>query len=213
MLQRKGESVKTHGVRRVDIPVPAGIQCESVDIPDPSSLRIVKYPNPVLAQVCARIERPDEKLRALTERMFAIMYAAGGVGLAAPQVGLPIRLFVANPTGEPGQQERVYVNPKIVAQSGSITNDEGCLSLPGVVCKIKRHTHVTVRAEDVGGNQFQQTGEDLLARIFQHELDHLNGILIADKMSMVARLANRRAIRDLQQQYADGQSDRSQAGA
>ncbi len=169
----------------------------------PHSLSIVKYPEPILRASCKRIDRIDGDHRELAEKMFQIMYAARGVGLAAPQVGVGIRLFVANPTGQPGQDEGVYVNPEIVYHNGTEVGDEGCLSLPGVACKIRRHTHVRVRAQDLEGLVFEATGGGLLARVFQHEMDHLNGILVVDKMSLVARLSNRRALKELEEAYAD----------
>ncbi len=169
---------------------------EPVDL---AALRIVKYPDPRLRGPCRPVERFDEDLRTLTRRMFQIMYAAGGVGLAAPQVGLTLRLFVANPTAQPGQEERVYVNPEILSQEGSETNEEGCLSLPGVSSRIKRSTRVRLRAQDLEGNSFEETGEGLLARIFQHETDHINGLTVADRMSAVGRLANRRALKELEE--------------
>lgn len=165
------------------------------------SLKIVKYPDPRLRGPCVEIKQFDDGLRALAERMFEIMYVAGGVGLAAPQVGQTVRLFVANPSARPGEDERVYVNPQVLAQEGSQTAEEGCLSLPGVTCKLKRHTRVTVRAQDLAGEVFEETGEGLLARIFQHEMDHINGTLVADRMSVVGKLANRRALKDLQERY------------
>jgi len=170
--------------------------------PSQHSLRIVRYPDLILRATCERIERIDDSHRALAAGMFQIMYASHGVGLAAPQVGRRIRLFVANPTAQPGQHERVYINPEIVYQDGAEVGDEGCLSVPGVSCRIKRHTHVRLRAQDLEGKIFETTGEGLLARIFQHETDHLNGILVVDKMSSVSRLSNRRALKELEDAYA-----------
>ena len=171
----------------------------------PEPLKIIKYPHPTLRRVCAEVEHFDEELRALAGRMFQIMYASGGVGLAAPQVAVPIRLFVANPTGQPGTGERVYVNPGIVEQDGSEAAEEGCLSVPGVACRIKRHTRATIRAKDLDGKEFQETGEGLLARIFQHEMDHLNGMLIVDRMSAVGRLSHRRTLKELEEEYTGEQ--------
>jgi len=131
--------------------------------PSQHSLRIVRYPDLILRATCERIERIDDSHRALAAGMFQIMYASHGVGLAAPQVGRRIRLFVANPTAQPGQHERVYINPEIVYQDGAEVGDEGCLSVPGVSCRIKRHTHVRLRAQDLEGKIFETTGEGLLA--------------------------------------------------
>jgi len=169
---------------------------------DLASLRIVKYPDPVLKEICEPVAAFDARLRALAERMLAIMCAARGVGLAAPQVGVPIRLFVANPTGQPGgEQEGIYVNPQLVDLDGEELADEGCLSFPDVVCKVKRAARAALRAANLDGETFTQTGEGLLARVFQHETDHLDGVLLSDRMSTVARLANRRVLETLQAEY------------
>ena len=174
---------------------------ENVDI---SALSLVKYPDPVLMEVCRPVSAVDERIGRLARRMFEVMYSSRGVGLAAPQVGVPIRLFVANPSDQPGEQEGVYVNPEIVAACGSEVGEEGCLSLPMVTCKVKRATQVTVRATDLEGRPFEHSAEGLLARVFQHEMDHLNGILLSDRMSPVARLANRRTLKELREEYAAG---------
>jgi peptide deformylase len=129
--------------------------------------------------------------------MFEVMYASNGVGLAGPQVGVALRIFVCNPTLEPGD-ERVYVNPELTGQSGSLEGEEGCLSFPGIVCKVKRYARVTIRFRDLAGEPTEEVGEDLLARIFQHEYDHLVGMLLSDRMGPAARIANRRALKELE---------------
>lgn len=169
---------------------------------DLAALKIVRYPDPRLRGPCLKVEGIDDALRALTRRMFELMYVARGVGLAAPQVGLPLRLFVANPAGGPDpDQEAVYISPVVEEQSGQMIEDEGCLSLPGLNCKIKRANVVTLTATDLDGQRFRQTGEELIARIFQHETDHLNGLLIADKMSAVSKMANRRLLKELEERF------------
>jgi peptide deformylase len=165
-----------------------------------AGLRLVKYPAPVLAGRAEEVEYSAE-LRPLAARMFEIMYAAHGVGLAAPQVGLPIRMFVINTHAEPGGEELVAINPRIVATDGQAINEEGCLSVPGLTCRIKRATHVTIQALDVNGQEFTLAGEGLLARAFQHETDHLDGVLVINRMSPVARLGNRRLLKDLEEQF------------
>ena len=169
---------------------------ENIDL---SALTITRYPAGVLAQPTRLVEVFDEKLAALTRRMFELMYQAKGVGLAGTQVGLSLRLFVANPNGAPGEGEAVYVNPRILSMDGSAVGEEGCLSVPGIQVKIKRATRVTIRAQDLSGKEFEQTGEGLLARIFQHETDHLDGTLVVNRMSVVARLANRRTLKELEE--------------
>ncbi len=171
---------------------------DGVDI---QALRIVKYPDPVLRRSAGAAMPPFEGLAELAAKMCELMHAAGGVGLAAPQVGLSVRLFVANPAGPGGVEDRAFLNPEVVDRRGQLQEEEGCLSVPGVNGRIKRSALVTIRAVGLDGRSFQQTGEGLLARVFQHEMDHLDGTLIFDRMSAVARLANRRTLRDLEAEY------------
>jgi len=131
--------------------------------------------------------------------VIVVSYAAGGGGLAAPQGGGPIRLFVYNPNTRPGEGEGVCINPRIVDPTRPVVKEEGCLSLPGVTCNVKRFTRLTLRARDVAGEALEIQAEDLLAEIFQHETDHLNGMLLIDRMSPVAKLANRRTLRELEE--------------
>jgi peptide deformylase len=166
-----------------------------------SHVRILRYPDPRLREVCTPVDVVDDSVRALIDRMFELMFESKGVGLAAPQVGVTVRLFIASPTFEEDDR-RVYINPQIIAADGVQDGDEGCLSFPGIACKIKRKKHATIRALDRDGKEFEETGEDLLARIFQHENDHLDGRLLVDRMGTVARLANRRAIKDLEEAFA-----------
>ena len=170
-----------------------------------AKLHLVKYPAPVLAGRAEEVEYSEE-LRPLAARMFEIMYAAHGVGLAGPQVGLPIRIFVANTHAEPPGHELVAINPRIVASDGQVLNEEGCLSVPGLTCRIKRSAQVTIQALDINGQEYTLAGEGLLARAFQHETDHLDGVLIINRMSPVARLGNRRLLKDLEEQY-EGSAD------
>ncbi len=169
---------------------------------DLASLKVVKFPTPLLQQPSAKVEQFDDDLSALVERMFEVMYASSGVGLAAPQVGVPIRLFVYNPTGR-GDDEGVCVNPQLVAGDGAAVEEESCLSLPGVRSKVRRYARVTVRARNRRGERMELSAEGLGARIFQHEIDHLDGVLLVDRMTPVGRLANRRALKDLREQYED----------
>lgn len=171
---------------------------------DPASLKIVRYPDPQLNEVCSAVEEFGDSLRGLVARMFELMYASHGVGLAGPQVGITICLFIANPAAEPGHEtEGVYINPEIIERSGSDVSEEGCLSFPGITCKIKRAQAVTIRATNLDGKVFTQTADGLLARILQHESDHLDGILLSDRMSTVAKIANRRLLKELADEYAE----------
>ncbi len=170
---------------------------------DPDALGIVCYPDPRLTEVCTPVETVDDSVRSLLDRMFSLMFANRGVGLAAPQVGVTVRLFVASPTFEPDDR-RVYINPEIISAEGLQDDEEGCLSFPGVACKVKRQRIATVRALGPDGEPFEETGEDLLARIYQHEIDHLDGRLLVDRMGSVAKLANRKALRQLEESFTGG---------
>jgi peptide deformylase len=167
---------------------------------DIDGLTIIRYPDPRLKVNCAPIETVDEEVRHLATRMIDLMFASRGVGLAAPQVGLTARLFVATPTFE-RSNVHVYVNPRIIETDGSQEDEEGCLSFPGIYCKVKRSQSIVIRATGLDGNVFEQSCEDLHARICQHENDHLNGVLLADRMSTVAKLANRKALRELEAEF------------
>lgn len=160
---------------------------------------IVKYGNPVLenpAETVAEFDTPE--LHKLLEDMFESMYAAKGVGLAAPQIGIPRRIAVIDPSlGEDPQKRLVLINPEIVHVEGTQTEEEGCLSIPGFREPVKRGKRVTIRARDAKGESFERTGEDLLARAFLHETDHLNGRLYINHISMLKRDLIRRKIRKL----------------
>ncbi|HZT36335.1 MAG TPA: peptide deformylase [Bryobacteraceae bacterium] len=161
---------------------------------------IVKYGNPVLetkAEAVTEFDTPE--LHKLIEDMFESMYAAKGVGLAAPQIGIGKRIAVIDTTvGEDHGQKIVLINPEIIGREGSQSGEEGCLSIPGFREQVTRAKKVTVRAQDVKGEFFEMTGEDLLARAFLHETDHLNGTLYIMHVSPLKRDLIRRKIRKLQ---------------
>jgi peptide deformylase len=161
---------------------------------------IVKYGQPVLEQRGADItEFNTPALHKLIEDMFESMYAAKGVGLAAPQIGISKRIAVIDTTtGEEEGQKIVLINPEIVKFEGSQKSEEGCLSLPGFREQVNRPQRVTVRAQDVTGKEFEMTGENLLARAFLHETDHLNGKLYISHVSALKRDLIRRKVRKLQ---------------
>ena len=160
-------------------------------------LKIIFWPDPRLKRASQPVKGFDIKLRELVSAMLELMRAEKGVGLAAPQVGRNIRLFVMNATGEPGD-DRVYVNPSLFDPEGEETGEEGCLSIPTFREPVTRAQKVTVRAKDATGKEFEMTGEDLLARAFQHETDHLNGTLYISHVSPLKRDLIRRKIRKLQ---------------
>ena len=173
-----------------------------VNAADIDSLRIIRYPDPRLQTMCAPLAVVDGAVRRLAAKMFELMFQARGVGLAAPQVGLTVRLFVASPSFEPSDL-RVYVNPRIVSMEGTQDGEEGCLSFPGISCNIKRAEISVIEATNLEGQLFQETGEGLAARIFQHESDHLDGRLLVDRMGSVAKLSNRRALKELEEEFAE----------
>ncbi|MDP6636102.1 MAG: peptide deformylase [Phycisphaerae bacterium] len=167
---------------------------------DPASLQVVKYPDPRLREICTPVETIDEPLIQLVEGMWRLMLDSRGVGLAAPQVGVTVRLFAASPSFSPDDLQ-VYINPRIIEASGTIEEEEGCLSFPLIYTKVKRSAVVVVEALDLEGNTFQETCVDLHSRIIQHELDHLDGRLLVDRMGAVSKIANRRALKELEAQF------------
>ncbi len=160
-------------------------------------LYIVHYPDPHLRRACEPVTAFDETLATLARRMLALMQTGRGVGLAAPQVGVNRRLFVMNATGKPGD-ELIFVNPAIRDAHGSAEGEEGCLSLPGIHAQVRRAQRCRVTAQDLEGRPFEALLEDLPARICQHETDHLNGVLILDRMGPSDRLATRRTVKALE---------------
>jgi peptide deformylase len=159
---------------------------------------IIKYGDPVLERTAEPVTAFDAALRKLIEDMFESMYAAHGVGLAAPQIGIPKRIAVIDVTfKEDPAQKVVLINPEIIHKEGHQRSNEGCLSLPEFREKVTRPNRVTVRAQDVHGKTFERTGEDLLARAFLHETDHLNGKLFISHISALKRDLIKRKIRKL----------------
>jgi peptide deformylase len=161
---------------------------------------IVKYGHPVLEQRGEDVTEFDTpELHKLIDDMFESMYAAKGVGLAAPQIGIGKRIAVIDvTTGEDPAQKIVLINPEIVKTEGSQKSEEGCLSLPTFREQVSRPRKVTIRAQDAKGKTFEMTGEDLLARAFLHETDHLNGKLYISHISALKRDLIRRKVRKLQ---------------
>jgi peptide deformylase len=161
---------------------------------------IVKYGDPVLETPAATVTEFDTpELNKLLEDMFESMYAAKGVGLADPQIGIGKRIAVIDTSaGENPEERLVLINPEIIAKKGAQTSEEGCLSVPGFREQVSRPKSVTLRAQDAKGEWYEKTGEDLLARAFLHETDHLNGQLYITHVSMLKRDLIRRKIRKLQ---------------
>jgi len=165
-------------------------------------LSILFYPDPRLRQTARPVDPLDPQVRTAAARMIQLMHEAKGVGLAAPQVGLPWRLFITNPTGEPGN-DVFFVNPVLSDPAPEQeAASEGCLSIPGITVEVRRHKRITVSALDLAGSHFQMTSEELPARIWQHETDHLDGRLIIDRMSPLDRVANRKQLKELEGRFA-----------
>ena len=163
-------------------------------------LKIILWPDPRLKKLSQPVTQFDDRLKALAARMLELMREARGVGLAAPQVGENVRLFIINPTGDP-KDDQVYVNPELTEASGSEEAEEGCLSLPGINVNIVRDKAMRMRAQDLDGKWFEQVATGYVARIWQHEFDHLNGVLLTDRMGSVAKLMNRNKLKELEEQY------------
>jgi peptide deformylase len=159
---------------------------------------IVKFGDPVLEKVAAPITEFDGKLKKLVDDMFESMYEAHGVGLAAPQIGMSLHLAVIDVTFKEDPNAKIVLcNPQIIKTEGRQTSSEGCLSIPEFRENVTRPKYVTVRAQDVNGKWFEQTGEELLARAFLHETDHLNGKLYISHISALKRDLMKRKIRKL----------------
>ena len=159
---------------------------------------IVVYGDPVLETSAATVTEFNDDLKKLVEDMFESMYAAHGVGLAAPQIGISKRITVIDVTfKEDPDAKLVLINPEVIAREGKQTGQEGCLSLPEFRENVTRPNIVTVRAQDLEGNWFEKTGDDLLARAFVHEIDHLNGRLFISHVSALKRDLIRRKIKKL----------------
>jgi peptide deformylase len=170
-------------------------------------MKIVKYPHPSLRRPARVLSTIDAKVQKAAEEMLALMYEHKGLGLAAPQVALPYQLMVLNPTGDPAQKEHegVYVNPVILERKGTIEGEEGCLSFPNLYQKIRRAKTVQVQAYNLKGEALLITATDLPARLWQHEIDHLNGVLFIDKMGPIAKLSSRAALREFETDYRKAQ--------
>ena len=179
-------------------PAPASID---VAAPARKIYPIVKYGDPILEKPTAPVKNFDAELEALTEDMFASMYAASGVGLAAPQIGKSMRLTVVDVTGGKNPEAKIVLaNPEIIHAEGEVREEEGCLSIPGFRGYVMRPQFVTIRAQNAKGESFEIRGKNLLARAFCHEIDHLNGILFLQHLSMLKRDLIKRKIKKLKKQ-------------
>ena len=169
---------------------------------DLSSLEIIHFPHPTLRYESKPVVRVDDNLRAMVQQMFPLMYEARGIGLAANQVNLPLRLFVINLAAEPDEgEELVFINPVVSRPKGSDEKEEGCLSIPGVNGHVKRPETIHVEAYNLEGDLFKADVDGLFARAIQHELDHLDGVLFTDKLTETGKLSVRDDLDELEAVY------------
>lgn len=163
------------------------------------------YPAKVLSSPAEPIAEITDEIRQLAERMIEIMVQQRGVGLAGPQAGVNLRIFIISLDGT-AESTKVYINPKIKTSGGIEANSEGCLSLPGITANIKRFKKCTVTATDLDGNEFTDEAEELYSRALQHEYDHLDGMMIKDRMGRVSAIAAKRHLRKLEEECQDDNS-------
>lgn len=165
--------------------------------------RITKHGEPVLKKKAEPVDLPafKKELPKLLSDMWETMHAVNGVGLAAPQIGLSMRLAIIDVKPEGKSERLVLINPEIISREGEVTEEEGCLSVPGLYARVKRHTKVRVRATDENGEFWERTGTGLLARAFEHEVDHLDGKLFLDHLDLVKRLKVAVVLKDLKKDW------------
>jgi peptide deformylase len=163
-----------------------------------SPLKLVEYPHPALRTKCRPVATIDKDVQLAAGQMLELMYKYEGLGLAAPQVALDYQMLVINFAGEPEEKDKevVAINPVVVETKGAVKDREGCLSFPGLYQDIRRAKTVTVQFYTLAGEAKQMTCSDLPARIWQHEIDHVNGILYIDKMGPIARMGSKKALED-----------------
>lgn len=164
---------------------------------------VVIYPDPRLLQKTAPVAEVTPEVLERAAEMLKAMYQDRGVGLAAPQVGWSVRLFVMNPSGDPSKSEEeiVLVNPRLLKRAGRVRGEEGCLSFPGIQIEVERARHVTVEWTGRDGKLHREDWSDWKARIFQHELDHLDNILLVHRMSEADRIQNAEALEELRSKF------------
>ncbi len=173
------------------------------------SLEIIQYPHPTLRHPSRPLKRVDAELKRIVAEMFELMYSHEGIGLAANQVDLPYRLFIANPSGKREEEaEHVFINPVLSRGRGQVEDEEGCLSIPSVYAPVTRNEKIFVQAYDLAGNEVEGEIDGLMARVIQHETDHLDGKLFIDRLGP-AQLA---AIRDKLEEFELNYRSRRETG-
>jgi peptide deformylase len=167
---------------------------------DIEKCRLTHYPAEVLADSASPVEKINDNIRQLVERMVDIMLKNKGVGLAAPQIGVPLRLFIISLGGNK-ESVKVFINPAVTPIGELDSVEEGCLSVPNVYTKIRRYKKCKVTATDLDGSKFTEEAEGLFARALQHENDHINGVTIVSRMGQASKIAHRRQLKKLSQEY------------
>lgn len=171
-------------------------------------LRIVPYPHPALRHESRPVVQIDDNLRAIVREMFGLMYASNGIGLAANQVGVPLRFFVLNLTADVAkpEEERVFINPEIIKRHSSEESEEGCLSFPGLYGKVRRARKIKVHYYDLQSNPVELEADDLLGRAIQHETDHLDGKLFIDYLGPLTK-ATLAKIKEIETGFRNAQAE------
>jgi peptide deformylase len=171
---------------------------------DINKCKITHYPSEVLTKSSNHVEKIDDNIRGLVNKMIDIMIEKKGIGLAAPQAGVPLRLFIVSLDGS-RESLKVYVNPKVTTAGELDSVEEGCLSVPGIYTKIKRYKKCTVTATGLDGKEFTEEADGLYARCLQHEYDHIEGMTIADRMGTASKIVYRHLLKKLEDQQEAGQ--------
>lgn len=172
-------------------------------------MEIVKYGHPALRWKAKPLKELTPDFKSTVRRMFDLMYEARGIGLAATQVGLPYRFFVVNTTADPKEtdEELVFINPEIIRRKGNLEGEEGCLSLPELYGQVARAESIVLEAYDLNGDGFEMECSEILARVIQHENDHLDGVLFIDRMKPAEAAELQANLDDLVQQFHQAQAD------
>jgi peptide deformylase len=166
------------------------------------SLSLIYYPDPILTKAALPVEKITADTREIAAQMVDLMVSSSGIGLAGPQVGYGHRIFVTSVSGK-AEDARVFINPRLSNFGGLTEMEEGCLSLPEIRVNVKRPESCHVEALDLEGKPFQMDATEMEAKVVQHENDHLDGILIIDKIGKIARIACRKAIKHLEREYEE----------
>jgi peptide deformylase len=167
---------------------------------DIEKCQITHYPADVLAKRAEPVDEINDNIRKLVGKMTDIMLKNKGVGLAAPQIGVSLRLFIISLDGT-RENVRVYINPTVTPDGDLGSMEEGCLSVPGIFTRIRRYKKCKVTATDLDGNEFTEEAEGLYAKALQHEYDHLEGMTIINRMGQAARIAHRRQLKKLTEKH------------